>query len=119
MAKRKYYDSVTGDVVTDEQSAPVAVEHLRIPGVVERLMDEYIPAPDEQSATDVFGYAALRDELGAWNAFGAKDDALSEYLNQLNMYGYNMIPTTSGLALCLIRRNSPRVINQFDTVDTV
>lgn len=109
----KTYDSSTGDVLdpSTEDTSVAKIDPIRVPGIVELLMEEYIPAPDERTADEVLSLGCLRERLVAYLPFGASEDPLQAYLDELFQYGYALSDTSSGPALCLIRRDSPRVIN--------
>ena len=114
MSKKKYYDSETGDVMGDDEVQGVpAIEPLRIPGILDELVGEYIPAVSEKHADEVWPIGLLREKLSAWLVFGTKTDVLQEYLDQLNDLGYRLQDTTSGPALCLIRKSSGRMVNEI------
>ncbi len=120
MSKKRdfIYDSETGDVLDPSAGEGVpAVEPLRIPGIVEQFIEQYIPAPDECTADEVISIGELRTRLSCWFTFGSKEDVLNDYLKILDNEGFNIIDTSSGPALCVIQRNSPRVINSFAEAD--
>ena len=122
MPKKKdlIYDSETGDVLDPSSTEGIpAVEPLRIPGIVEQFISQYIPAPDERSATDVFTLGGLRSVTGSWFTFGSKQDVLQDYLDILANEGYLLQDTSSGPALCVIRRDSPRVITPYAEAEEV
>lgn len=107
--KKKIYDSETGDVMQQQDGDVLTVEPLRVPGVVDDFMSTYIPAPDEHTASDVLSIGELRDQLCCWMTFGSKTDVLQEYLDILADNGYVLQNTSSGPALCVIRRYCDRV----------
>ena len=122
MSKRKdlIYDSETGDVLDPSAVEGVpAVEPLRVPGIVDRFMENYLPSLDERTATDVLSMGELRTMLSCWFTFGSKEDVLQDYLECLAQHGYILQDTSSGPALCVIRRDSPRVFTPYQEVDEV
>lgn len=121
MSKKKdlIYDSETGDVLDPSAEGIPAFEPLRVPGIVQRFMDEYLPSPDERTATDVISIGELRTQLSCWFTFGSKEDVLNDYLNVLANEGYLIHDTSSGPAICVIRRDSPRVISPYQEAEEV
>ena len=121
MSKKKdlIYDSETGDVLDPSTEGVPAVEPLRIPGIIDQFMAAYIPAPDERTATDVLTLGELRTQLSCWFTFGSKEDVLNDYLNILANEGYLIQDTSSGPALCVIRRDSPRVITPYQEAEEI
>lgn len=107
---KRHYDQDYDDTPATLPTAQMPMEPLRLPGAVQRLMQAFLPAMSERQATDVMTLGELRNELGAWVAFGVKKDVLQEYLDTLAQNGYVLQNTTSGPALCLIRRDTPSVI---------
>ena len=121
MPKKKdlIYDSETGDVLDPSTEGVPAVEPLRIPGIIDQFMSQYIPAPDERTATDVLTLGELRTKLSCWFTFGSKEDVLNDYLNVLANEGFYVIDTSSGPAICVIRRDSPRVISPYQEAEEI
>ena len=120
MKKNKQFDFDTGLAIDDEEkSATQPVEPLRIPGIVEQFIGQYLPATDERTATDVMTLGELRTRLSAWFTFGSKTDVLSDYLMVLSNEGYYITDTTSGPAMCLIARDSPQVISPYQEAEDV
>ena len=109
MAK-KLYNSETGDIISDDEQPQPAIEPLRVPGVLNEITDKYIPAPDERTADEVWSMGMLRERLSANLVFGTVTDVLQEYLDELHDMGFVLQDTSSGLALCLIRKQGSRVI---------
>lgn len=105
----KIYNSETGEI--EEEGGVPSVEPLRIPGILSRFTETYIPAPDEESATDILTIGALRSILSCWMMFGSKEDVLQSYLDSLAVEGFYIQDTCSGPALCVIRREDKRVID--------
>ena len=106
------YDSETGDILQDSsQEGNTPFEPLSVPLIVEQFMDEYIPAQDERTATDVMSLGDLRTRFCAWMPYGnVKQDPLQNYLNQLADNGYFIRQTSSGPAMLLLWRGSGRVV---------
>lgn len=122
MSKRKdlIYDSETGDVLDPSAVEGVpAVEPLRVPGIVDQFMASYLPANDERTATDVLTLGELRSYFSAWMMFNSRTDLMQEYLDALASEGYILQNTSSGPALCVIRRDSPRVFTPYQEVEEV
>lgn len=108
---KKLYNSETGDVMNnDDEHGQPAIEPLRVPGVLNEITDNYIPAPDERCADEVWSMGMLRERLSGWLVFGAVEDVLQGYLEELHDMGYILQDTSSGLALCLIHRYGNRVV---------
>ena len=110
-AKEKYYDSETGEVLDPQQEQRTSIEPVRIPGIVGRFMSTYIPAVDERHADEVLSIGELRTLLSCWFQYGASEDVLQGYLDELYNNGYRVIDTASGPALCVVRRNSTIQVN--------
>ena len=120
MKKNKQFDFDTGLAIDDEEkSATQPVEPLRIPGIVEQFIGQYIPSPDERHATDVMTLGELRSYFSAWMMYNSRTDLMQEYLDALAPDGYILQDTSSGPAMCLISRNSPRVINPYQEAEEV
>lgn len=122
MPKKKdlIYDSETGDVLDPSSAEGIpAVEPLRIPGIVEQFMSQYIPAPDERTATDVLTLGELRSYFSAWMMFNSRTDLMQEYLDALASEGYFLQDTSSGPAMCLIAKSSPRVISPYQEAEEI
>lgn len=121
MPKKDFkYDSETGDVIDPNTEALPAFEPLRIPGCIDRFLDLYIPAPDPHSAQEWIGLSELRSMYGLWVPFGARIDPAQEFLNALANHGFYLQDTGCGtMALCVIRKDSPRVINPYQEVEEV
>ena len=113
------YDSESGDVLDPSTEGIPSVEPLRIPGIVEQFMEQYIPAPDERTADEVISLGELRTRLSCWFTFGSKEDVLNDYLLILTNEGFYVIDTSSGPALCVIRRDSPRVISPYQEAEEI
>lgn len=109
----KTYDSSTGDILdpSTEDTSVAKIDPIRVPGIIEQFMESYIPATDERTADEVLSIGALRERLVAYLPFSASEDPLQAYLDELSSYGYTLTDSSSGPALCLIRRDSQRVIN--------
>lgn len=119
--KQPYYDSSTGDVIdpSTEDTSVAKIEPIRVPFVIDSFCAEYIPAEDERTATDVLSLGALRERLVAYLPFSAACDPLQDYLDQLASAGFILRDTSSGPALCVIRRDSPRVITPYQEPEEV
>ena len=109
MAK-KLYNSETGDIISEDEQPQPAIEPLRVPGILNEILSNYIPAPDERTADEVWSMGMLRERLSANLVFGTVTDVLQEYLDELHHMGFDLQDTSSGLALCLIRKQGSRVV---------
>lgn len=104
-------DTDMGYYEEPEQPAMVAVEPLRVPGIIENFLNTFVPAPDAKSATDWIGISELRTLCAAYPPFGAKKDPLQDVLDLLASEGFVMQDVGCDVPYILaIRRDSSRFI---------
>lgn len=104
MAKKKVYDSETGDVM-EVGSVPV-VTAKPINALIQGFCDTFTPCRREQDADEVYTLARIRDYFKCYTIPDPKwIDLLPDYLDALEEHGFKLRTSFAGESAIFVKWN--------------